>query len=98
MRGLQTIDLRCSAIAAGCLPIREPACDIVGLPINLLLLLTEDGVVITDALISGNGANKLEYRPLRWLISDTLLEAEVRSGVVISEVGWNVAIETLLLG
>lgn len=97
LRGLQIKDLRCSATAVGCLPIREPpACACTGLPINLLLLLIEFGVVsIEVVLISGNGANKFEYRPLLWF-----LITEVRSGVVISDVGSgrNVAMETLLLG
>lgn len=107
LRGLQTKDLLGSAIAVGCLPIREPPCACTGLPINLLLLLAEIGVVSTDVgLIAGNGANKFEYRPL-WLLmaADTLLplanlEVEVRSGVVISDVGSgrSVAMETLLLG
>lgn len=90
---------------AGCLPTLDPACACDGLPINLLLLfLKEVGVVSTDALNSGNdGANKLEYRLFLWLlISDPLVNrgAEVRSGVVISEVesGRSVAMETRLLG
>ena len=69
LRGLHTKDFLWSATNAGCLATLESAC--VGLPINLLLLLMEIGVVSEDGLISGSGANNLEYRAFLWfLITD----------------------------
>ena len=63
LRGLQTTGLRWSARRVGCLADPSLESALTGLLIiNLLLLLTVIGVVSTDVLNSGNGANKLEYR------------------------------------
>jgi hypothetical protein len=61
LRGLHTKGLRCNPITVGCgcLAIIRESAACVGLPANLLRLLSKEGVV---SIVDVVGVNKLEYR------------------------------------